>query len=135
MTARPFFYRMTHAIRISVYPTYLADQSQPLENRYTFAYHIRIENVSRETVQLLSRHWMINDSIGEQYEVAGAGVVGEQPVLRPGDVHEYQSFCILKSPNGSMEGWYTFRVEGGQSFDATIPRFVLEAGETTHPDS
>src|SRR4029434_10301552 len=92
MNANPFFYQETQGIRISVRPLYLEEQSQPILHRYVFAYFIRIENVSQRTVQLLSRHCYIHDSIGEDSEVAGDGVVGQQPTLQPGDVHEYQSF-------------------------------------------
>ena len=125
MSAKPFFYQETHGIRISVRPLYLEEQSQPILHHYVFAYFIRIENVSQRTVQLLTRHWYIHDSIGEDSEVAGDGVVGEQPTLQPGDVHEYQSFCILKSPNGHMEGTYQFIRTDSSMFDATIPRFDL----------
>lgn len=129
MAPRPFFYKVTNRIRISVRPQYLADQSQPLLRRYIFAYFVRIENVGRQVVQLVSRRWHIHDSIGEEYEVAGEGVIGEQPVLGPGDTHEYQSFCILKSPSGFMEGSYHFIAQGAPAFDADIPRFLLEADE------
>jgi ApaG protein len=128
MSAKPFFYQETQGIRISVRPLYLEEQSQPILHRYVFAYFIRIENVSQRTVQLLTRHWHIHDSIGEDSEVAGDGVVGEQPTLQPGDVHEYQSFCILKSPNGHMEGTYQFVRTDSSTFEATIPRFLLSAG-------
>jgi len=128
MSAKPFLYQETQGIRISVRPLYLEVQSQPILRRYVFAYFIRIENVSQRTVQLLTRHWYIHDSIGEDSEVAGDGVVGEQPTLHPGDVHEYQSFCILKSPNGHMEGSYQFVRTDSSTFDATIPRFLLAAG-------
>jgi ApaG protein len=128
MSAKPFFYQETQGIRISVRPLYLEEQSQPILHRYVFAYFIRIENVSQRAVQLLTRHWYIHDSMGEDSEVAGDGVVGEQPTLQPGDVHEYQSFCILKSPNGHMEGTYQFVRTDSSTFDATIPRFLLSAG-------
>ncbi len=126
---RPFYYRETKGVRITVRPVYLDDQSMPLIRRYVFVYFIRIENVSSRTVQLLSRHWYIHDSIGEDYEVVGDGVVGEQPTLPPGAVHEYNSFCVLKSPNGRMEGSYHFVCDDKTSFDATIPRFQLIAEE------
>lgn len=132
MPDRPFFYKLSHNIRISVRPQFLPDQSQPQLQRYIFAYFVRIENVGRRTVQLLSRRWHINDSVGEAYEVAGEGVVGEQPVLGPGDVHEYQSFCVLKSASGFMEGTYQFIGDNGESFDAAIPRFLLEANEAPY---
>ncbi|HXE57995.1 MAG TPA: Co2+/Mg2+ efflux protein ApaG [Gemmatimonadales bacterium] len=127
MTSRAFYYRMTQGIRVTVKPSYLASESRPDLGRYVFAYHVRIENVSRHTVQLLARRWLIADSIGEQTEVQGEGVVGQQPTLRPGMVHEYQSFCVLKSPEGHMEGQYFFRRDDGARFAAEIPRFHLNA--------
>lgn len=125
MQQRPFFYKLSQSIRISVRPAYLLEHSLPQLERYAFSYHIRIENVARRTVRLLSRHWVINDSIGDQLEVAGDGVVGRQPLLGPGGVHEYQSSCILRSPRGWMEGEYTFSDEVGGQFAAQIPRFDL----------
>ena len=129
MTAKPFYYQETQGIRITVRPLYLADQSEPVLRRFVFAYFVRIENTSQRTVQLLTRHWYIHDSIGEDQEVAGDGVVGEQPTLEPGAVHEYQSYCILKSPNGHMEGSYRFVQADDTMFDAVIPRFLLIAGQ------
>jgi ApaG protein len=128
MSSKPFYYQETKGVRITVRPLYLEEQSQPLLRRYVFTYFVRIENVSQQTVQLLTRHWYIHDSIGEDQEVEGDGVVGEQPTLEPGDVHEYQSFCILKSPNGHMEGSYRFVRADDILFDAAIPRFILAAG-------
>jgi ApaG protein len=129
MTAKPFYYQETQGIRITVHPVYLAEQSEPVLRRFVFAYFVRIENTSQRTVQLLTRHWFIHDSIGEDQEVAGDGVVGEQPTLGPGDVHEYNSFCLLKSPNGYMEGSYRFVQADDTMFDAVIPRFLLIAGQ------
>lgn len=128
-TPRPFYYRETQGIRITVRPMFLEEQSLPTLHRYVFAYFIRIENVGRRTVQLLARHWHIHDSIGEDTEVEGDGVVGQQPTLASGDVHEYNSFCILKSPSGHMEGTYRFRYADDSLFDAVIPRFLLSVGE------
>ncbi|HEY1014820.1 MAG TPA: Co2+/Mg2+ efflux protein ApaG [Herpetosiphonaceae bacterium] len=133
MLVKPFYYQETNGIRITVRPRYLIDQSQPQRATYVFAYFVRIENIGRHTVQLISRRWLIRDSIGEQHEVAGDGVVGEQPVLAPGAVHEYHSFCILKSPNGSMEGAYHFTSRETSPFDAAIPRFILTTDEASWP--
>jgi ApaG protein len=127
MRPRPFFYRETHGIRITVRPAYLAEQSRPTRGQYVFAYFVRIENVGRATAQLLSRRWLIHDSIGEETEVEGEGVVGEQPTIQPGRVHEYRSFCVLKSPSGFMEGAYRFQRADGTPFEAGIPRFSLVA--------
>jgi ApaG protein len=132
-TRRPFYYKETLGIRITVKPFYLPTRSQPELRRYVFAYAVRIENTTAKTVQLLSRYWFIHDDGDEDYEVAGDGVVGEQPVLAPGGVHEYQSFCVLKSPSGYMEGSYRFIGRDDVLFDALIPRFILDAYE--HTDS
>ena len=127
MTARPFFYRETDGIRVTVRPRFLADQSLPHALRYVFAYFVRIENVGSVGAQLRSRRWHIHDDVGEDTEVAGEGVIGEQPTLEPGGVHEYNSFCVLKSPSGWMEGYYTFARDDGTRFRAEIPRFILDA--------
>lgn len=121
----PFYYRQTDGIRITVRPSYVPEQSQPSLRQYVFAYQVRIENVGGDTAQLLSRRWLIHDSAGQDTEVVGDGVVGQQPVIAPGRVHEYQSFCVLKSPVGSMEGHYRFVRQDGTTFDAKIPRFAL----------
>lgn len=133
MLVKPFYYQETNGIRITVRPRYLTDQSQPRRGTYVFAYFVRIENIGRHTVQLMSRRWLISDSIGEQHEVAGDGVVGEQPVLAPGAVHEYHSFCILKSPNGSMAGSYHFASSETAAFDAAIPQFILTTDDPAWP--
>lgn len=127
MPATTFFYRITNGVRITVRPLHLPEHSEPREPRYVFAYFIRIENVGDQPAQLLRRRWLIHDSIGEDTEVEGEGVVGEQPLIPPGGVHQYQSFCILKSPRGHMEGYYTFVRTDGTSFEAVIPRFELDA--------
>ena len=124
---RPFYHRETLGIRVTVRPRYLADQSLPDAERYVFAYFVRIENVGAQPAQLLSRRWVIHDSIGEELEVVGEGVVGQQPRLASGGVHEYSSFCVLKSPHGYMEGQYRFARADGGHFEAQIPRFVLDA--------
>jgi ApaG protein len=123
----PFFYRETHGIRITVHPLFLGEQSEPEAQRFVFAYFVRLENVGATPARLLRRHWKIHDSIGEDSEVEGEGVVGQQPLLPPGGIHEYQSFCVLKSTSGHMEGEYHFVREDGTSFDAMIPRFILDA--------
>lgn len=128
MTASvPFFHRESFGIRITVRPMYLRDQSEPSARHYVFAYFVRIENVGSESGQLMSRRWLIHDSTGEDTEVKGEGVVGEQPVIAPGQVHEYQSFCILRSGEGFMEGHYEFVRPDSTTFRAEIPRFVLSA--------
>ncbi len=126
-TRRPFYYRLSEGMRISVRPHYLPGHSFPPLQRFVFAYDVRIENISRRAARLMSRRWTIYDSIGEEMEVVGDGVVGLQPLLNPGDVHEYQSFCVLKSPRGWMEGEYYFRTMENTYFTAIIPRFDLIA--------
>jgi ApaG protein len=128
MSARPFFYRETAGIRITVRPAFLAEQSRPSFGQFVFSYRVRIENVGAQPAQLVTRRWDIHDSIGEDSHLEGEGVVGEQPVIRPGGVHEYRSFCVLKSPNGHMEGWYRFVRADGTTFEAQIPRFLLRVG-------
>ena len=128
-SSAPFFYRMTEGVRVSVRPAYLPEQSIPEQKQFVFAYFVRIENVGTQSAQLLSRRWRIHDSIGEDTEVAGDGVVGEQPLLIPGGVHAYQSFCVLKSASGFMEGEYRFVRADATRFDAAIPRFELLASE------
>lgn len=133
MPSRAFFYRQTADIRVTVRPVYLPDQSHPSQRQFVFAYFVRIENVGRLSAQLLTRRWRIHDSVGEDSEVEGEGVVGEQPILGPGRVHEYQSYCVLKSPSGHMEGEYRFRREDGMLFEASIPRFTLQTDEWAGP--
>jgi ApaG protein len=115
----------TRGVRIQVKTAYLPDKSAPDEGRYLFAYRIRISNVGDETVQLISREWIITDSDGDVETVRGPGVVGEQPVLDPGQSFEYTSFCPLPTPIGSMHGSYQMVAAGGQTFDATIAPFSL----------
>lgn len=124
------FYKLSNGVRITVKPWYLASQSRPEANHFVFGYHVRIENVTDVSIQLLTRYWMIRDANGEDTEVEGDGVVGEQPVIAPFRAHEYQSYCILKSPTGSMEGVYRFIRTDGTRFEAAIPRFQLDAGAT-----
>lgn len=123
----PFFYRVTNSIRVTVRPVYLRDRSDPAAQHYVFAYFVRVENVGDTAAQLLSRRWLIHDEGGDDTEVVGDGVVGEQPTIAPHAVHEYQSFSILKSGEGFMEGEYFFARADGTTFSAEIPRFVLSA--------
>ena len=122
-------YRETTAdITVTVKPYYLEDQSAPDEQRFVWAYHVRIENNGRRTVQLRNRYWRITDSRGRIQEVRGAGVVGEQPVLRPGDSFEYTSGTPLPTPSGIMGGTYQMEAsETGERFDVTIPSFSLDS--------
>jgi ApaG protein len=117
----------TREIQVSVEPTYLDEQSVPSEGHYVWAYHVRIENHGGETVQLLTRYWNITDSNGRVQEVRGAGVIGEQPVLDPGDAYEYTSGTPLPTPSGIMVGTYGMRTTGGETFDVEIPAFSLDS--------
>jgi ApaG protein len=118
---------VTEGIKIVVRPVYLDGQSEALARKFVFAYFIRIENNSAETVQLLRRHWHIAHSSGRTEEVEGEGVVGKQPVIPPGQSHEYNSFCILETMEGHMEGTYLMQRGNGETFRVTIPRFTLRA--------
>lgn len=116
----------THGFIVRVRPQYLPDQSDPDERRWVWAYHIEIVNGSAETAQLLARAWTITDAVGRVEQVAGPGVVGEQPVLRPGDAYAYTSGCPLETPSGSMVGLYTMQGAAGGRFDIDIPAFSLD---------
>ncbi|MES1243055.1 MAG: Co2+/Mg2+ efflux protein ApaG [Acidobacteriota bacterium] len=115
----------TQGIRVEVESLYDEDRSAPQENYYFFAYRVRISNLGSETAQLLSREWIITDATGYQQQVQGPGVVGEQPVLAPGEAFEYTSFCPLSTPVGSMHGSYRMVRENGEAFDAVIAPFSL----------
>jgi len=122
------FHAITDGIRITVRPVFAPDHSDPAEPRFVFIYHIRIENLGDATAQLRWRHWYIHDPVGGDSEVEGEGVVGRMPVLATGDVHEYQSFCVLRGPTGHMSGYYLFRrTDGGEELRVAIPRFELQA--------
>jgi ApaG protein len=116
-------------IKVQVRSYYLAEHSQPEQGRYGFGYTITITNAGSAPVQLLDRHWLITDGLGRKQEVKGIGVVGEQPVIQPGQSYEYSSFCPLTTPHGYMEGSYGMADKAGNSFRAEIPLFSL--GEAT----
>lgn len=117
----------TDSIRVTVRPVYLDGQSDILHGRFVFGYYVRIENNSFDEIQLLRRHWFINDSHGRVQEVEGEGVIGRQPVIQAGGAHEYNSFCVLESFEGWMEGTYLMQKASGERFRAVIPRFELRA--------
>ncbi|HYG91864.1 MAG TPA: Co2+/Mg2+ efflux protein ApaG [Azospirillum sp.] len=119
--------KTTRSIRITVNPMYLEDQSAPAENHFVWAYHVRIENEGSETVQLRTRYWRITDSFGRVQEVRGPGVVGEQPVLEPGEAFEYTSGTPLAAPSGIMVGSYQMETGRGETFDVAIPAFSLDS--------
>ena len=115
----------TRHITVTVTPNYLESQSEPEAGRWVFAYTVEIENGSRDTVQLRSRYWQITDARGHVEEVRGPGVVGEEPILTPGDSFTYTSGCPLPTPTGTMQGTYQMRTEGGETFEAEIAPFLL----------
>ncbi|MEY4879472.1 MAG: Co2+/Mg2+ efflux protein ApaG [Pseudomonadota bacterium] len=119
------FEETTHDIRIEVEPNFLEDESAPEENRYVWAYRITIENKGSRAVQLISRYWRITDAFGRIREVHGAGVVGEQPQIEPGNSYQYTSGAPLETPSGFMTGSYRMRALSGESFEVGIPLFAL----------
>ncbi|MCJ2188525.1 Co2+/Mg2+ efflux protein ApaG [Novosphingobium beihaiensis] len=121
---------ITDGVTVRVAVNFLPEQSRIEAGKWFWVYHIRIENDTPHTMQLISRHWRITDGHGEVSVVDGEGVVGEQPVLRPGASHDYVSGCPLSTPQGSMEGYYTFRRTDGTEFKALIPFFPLAAPAT-----
>lgn len=125
--------KTTRAITISVRPFYLDDQSEPDEEHYVWAYRVSIENSGKETVQLLNRHWRITDKLGRLQEVKGSGVVGEQPVLNPGDSFEYTSGTPLQTPSGIMVGSYEMESAEGERFNVEIPAFSLDSPYDSAP--
>jgi ApaG protein len=115
----------TRGVRVEVRSAYVPEKSSPADNYYFFAYTVRITNVGSETVQLVSRRWIISGPDGEVGRVEGPGVVGEQPVLQPGQSFEYTSFCPLQTPFGSMHGSYRMVLPNGEDFEARIAPFSL----------
>lgn len=118
---------VTDGIRVEVACRYVAAQSVPLYQRYVFSYTVRIHNEGHVSVQLLSRHWIITDTMGKVEEVRGPGVVGAQPILHPGEHFEYTSGAVLASPRGEMRGTYRMHSVAGRTFDAVIAPFLLAA--------
>ena len=119
----------TQGIEVSVECFFLDDKSDVENDQYVFAYRVRLKNHSDRTVQLISRHWIITDSNGTVRHVKGEGVVGQQPIMAPGEEHQYISGSQLESPLGTMHGTYQMRDEAGQMFDVEIPVFTLSAGD------
>ena len=119
--------KTTNNINVSVKSYYLEDQSEPDEQLYVWAYQVTINNRGQQTVQLKKRYWKITDSNGVNKEVRGAGVIGEQPILRPGEKFEYTSGTPLSTPSGFMEGYYEMEKKDGNRFDASIPLFSLDS--------
>ncbi len=117
----------TQKITVTVQPIFLESESKPILHKFVFAYIIKIENNSAERVRLLRRYWIITHATGKQEEVRGAGVIGVQPIIFPGKAHEYNSFCILETFEGTMEGTYTMARSNNELFDILIPKFTMRA--------
>ena len=121
-----------YEISVTAESQYLAEQSDPQEGRYVFAYHILIRNTGNISAQLISRHWIIRDAEGHVQEVRGLGVVGHQPLLKPGERFEYTSGCVLTTPVGTMRGRYQMTAEDGTQFEAPIAEFALAMPRVLH---
>ncbi len=121
-----------YEVAVSAVPQYIAEQSDPANDSYVFAYAITIENVGTVPAQLIARHWIITDAAGEVQEVRGLGVVGRQPLLQPGEKFEYSSGCQLDTPVGTMRGTYQMTAVDGKQFEATIPEFTLAVPRVLH---
>lgn len=124
---------MTDGIRVTVRPQYVPARSRPELHEYVFLYRVRIENAGAGTLKLVRRRWLVRDAAGEEQRVEGDGVVGRQPTLHPGTVHEYKSYCVLATPTGWMEGEYFLVDKAGTERGARIPRFDLHADDPPHP--
>lgn len=120
------YQEISNNIRVSVLPVFIDERSDPVNNHYFWAYRVEIENLGQQKVQLINRYWKITDGIGQQEEVHGPGVVGEQPVLVPGEVYQYTSGCPLSTPSGFMQGHYEMADHKGERFIAKIPIFSLD---------
>ena len=117
--------KATEGIRVRVQPRFSLADSSPAEGTFVFSYHVSLSNEGPVSAQLLFRHWHIHDSAAGDSVVDGEGVIGEQPFLAPGGSHEYSSYCVLQSPVGYMEGYYTFARPDGRQFRVEVPRFAL----------
>ena len=118
---------ITKSIRVTVVPAFLDEHSSPEDDKYVWAYEVRIENLGEETVQLINRYWSITNSLGQTQTVRGPGVVGEQPILTPGEYFEYTSGTPLSTPSGLMMGTYQMENNDGKLFDVSIPAFSLDS--------
>ena len=123
----------TRNIRIEVEPSFLDEQSEPDEDHFMWAYRVRIENQGDDRVQLRARHWRITDARGQTTEVKGMGVVGEQPILDPGEAYEYTSGTPLKTPSGIMGGAYQMELGSGETFLVEVPTFSLDSPHERSP--
>jgi ApaG protein len=119
-----------YAFKVEVQPRYLPEQSSPAQGLWSFAYTITISNSGEVPAQLISRHWFITNELGEVEEVKGLGVMGQQPLLRPGESFEYTSGCRLRTASGTMQGSYFCVAEDGERFEVDVPLFVLDDGSS-----
>ena len=122
----------TNGIRVEVMSLHSAENSRPQQGEWVFQYTVRITNQTTDTVQLISRHWVIMDALDRTEEVKGLGVIGQQPVMRPGESFQYSSWCPLQTPTGSMRGTYQMVRSDGEQFDIEIAPFALKAQYTVH---
>ena len=123
----PMYKSVTHGIQVVVEPEFLDDRSEPSEGHFFWAYHVSITNLGQSEARLTHRHWRITDANGRLEEVRGPGVVGETPLLQPGQSFEYTSGCPLRTPSGIMAGSYRFVRPSGEAFDVEIPAFSLDS--------
>ncbi|GAB1459941.1 Co2+/Mg2+ efflux protein ApaG [Thauera sp.] len=121
-----------YRVQVTAVAEYVAEQSRPQDDHFVFAYHITVLNIGSVRAQLLARHWVITDGNGKMQEVHGQGVVGEQPVLSPGQAFRYTSGCVLATPVGTMQGSYRMRADDGHEFEAEIPAFMLAVPKALH---
>ena len=121
-----------YQIEVTASAEFVAGQSRPEDDHYVFAYHITVRNTGTVAAQLIARHWVITDGNGKLQEVHGQGVVGEQPVLGPGQAFRYTSGCVLATPVGTMQGSYRMRADDGHEFEAEIPAFMLAVPKALH---
>ncbi|WP_417790578.1 Co2+/Mg2+ efflux protein ApaG [Terasakiella pusilla] len=126
------FSETTRMVTVTVNPFFLEDESDPQKNSFMWAYHIRINNEGNEAVQLISRYWKITDGLGRVQEVRGEGVVGDQPLLKPGDSYEYTSGVPLQTPSGFMGGAYEMISSVGERIHVTVPTFSLDSPFEAH---
>ena len=131
-TLAPISEAVTNGVRVEVLARHAVEHSRPAEGRWVFEYTVRITNQGSQTVQLLTRHWIITDAVEHVEEVRGPGVVGEQPVLAPGESFKYSSWCPLTTPTGTMHGTYQMAGADGAQFDIEIAPFALRAQYTIH---
>lgn len=123
---------VTNGIRVEVISRHSAENSRPSQGDWVFEYTVRVTNQGSDTVQLISRHWIITDGLDHTEEIRGLGVVGKQPVLEPGESFKYSSWCPLRTPTGMMRGTYQMISDGGKKFDIAIAPFALKARYLVH---